>query len=387
MIDLKSLISSHKEQIFEWRRDLHQIPEPGLSEKKTSAYVADKLTLMGLEVERGIAGTGVVGLLKTAEPGKTAMLRADMDALPIAEETGLPFASTHEGLMHACGHDGHMAMVLGTALIMKALPGVFTGTVKFLFQPAEEGPGGALPMIEAGVMENPRVDYSLGGHLWPSLPEGSFGIRPGVMMAAMDWFHLEIIGKGGHGAMPHLCVDPIDAAVQIVSSLQRIVSRRMNPQNPTVVTIGSIKGGTTFNIIPDSVEMSGTTRTFDRGIWLSWPERLEKILHGICEATGTSYKMNFQQGYPPLINDAGICDVARECALAAVGEDRVVEPEPTMGGEDMAYFLERSKGCFVFVGAGREGCAPLHNCRFDFNEEVLLTGIEVYCRMLLKLLG
>jgi amidohydrolase len=391
MTDLKSLVAARRATIVDWRRTLHQIPETGFTEKKTSVFVAEQLSRLGLDVTTGIARTGVVGFMSGDASGKTngktVLVRSDMDALPVKEETGLPFASTHDGAMHACGHDGHMAMVLGTALVLNSLKEKINGGVKFLFQPAEEGPGGAKPMIEEGVMENPRVDYSIGGHLWPALPEGTVGVKAGPLMAAMDRFDLTISGRGGHGAMPHLCIDPIDTGVQVVNALQRIVSRRMNPLNPTVVTVGSFHGGSTFNIIPDTVQLSGTTRTFNRDVWMSWPERMETVVRGVCESMGATYELDYQQGYPPTINDAEMAEMARRCAIQVVGEDKVVVPEATMGGEDMSFFLEASKGCYLFLGAGREGSAPLHNCRFDFNEDVLLTGVETYCRMVLELLG
>jgi len=338
-------------------------------------------------VQSNIARFGIVGLMPMNGPGKTVMLRSDMDALPILEETGLSFSSTHRDAMHACGHDGHMAMVLGAALILKSLKENLKGQVKFIFQPAEEGPGGAKPMIEAGVMENPHVDYCFGSHLWPTLPTGSIGVKTGPLMAAMDWFELKIFGKGGHGAMPQMCIDPIDVGVQVVNALQRVVSRQMNPLKPAVLTIGSFHGGTTSNIIPDSVEMSGTTRTFDRIIWQEWPGRMDKIIQGVCNSMGATYELNYHQSYPPTINDAGMADIARDCATQVVGADNVVEPEATMGGEDMSFFLEKSRGCYLFLGVGREGGAPLHNSRFDFDENVLLTGVEMYCRIIFELLG
>ncbi|RKX98494.1 MAG: amidohydrolase, partial [Spirochaetes bacterium] len=245
---IKELVSKQKDRVIETRRELHQIPEIGFEEVETSSYVAGWLEKEGFKVIKGIAKTGVVGLLRCGDgKGKTLLIRSDIDALPIKEETDLPFQSKHEGKMHACGHDGHMAMVLGAAAVLKELSDELNGTVKFVFQPAEEGPGGAKPMIDEGVMENPKVDYSIGCHLWPPVPEGKVGVKDGPLMAAADRFNLKIMGKGGHGAMPHLCTDPIDTAVQVINSLQRIVSRKMNPLSPTVVTIGSFHSGTSFN--------------------------------------------------------------------------------------------------------------------------------------------
>ncbi len=386
-MDIKTLVREQKDLIIQTRRELHRIPEPAYTEKKTSAYISDFLKREGLSVQTGIATYGVVGLLETAGSGKTVMLRADMDALTIDEETNLPFASTHKGAMHACGHDAHMAMVLGAVKVLNQMKNDLKGTIKFLFQPAEEGPGGAKPMIEAGVMDNPKVDYCFGCHVWPNIPEGFVGVKDGPLMAAMDRFDLKIFGKGGHGAMPHLCVDALEVGAQIVSALQRITSRHMNPLSPTVVSTCTFHAGTAFNIIPSQAELSGTTRTFDKSIWLSWPERLEKVIGGVCRSMNATYELDFWQGYPPTVNDSEMAQVVRNCASRAVGKEHVIEPEPTMGGEDMSYFLENAKGCFFFLGVGREGGAPIHNSKFDLNEDMLLYGVETYCRVVWELLG
>lgn len=387
MVDIHQLVSEHKEEVINARRDLHQIPETAYTEKKTSAYVAEYLRREGLEVQTGIATYGVVGLLNTGRPGPTLLLRADMDALPMTEDTGLPFASTHDGVMHACGHDAHVAMVLGTASVLNQVKDEFKGTIKFLFQPAEEGPGGAQPMIDEGVMENPKVDYSIGCHVWPEIPEGTIGVRSGPFMAAMDRFDIKIIGRGGHGAMPHLCVDALEVGTQVVSALQRISSRQMNPLEPAVVTVGMFHAGTAFNVIPGDAKLSGTTRTFNLDIWNSWAERLETVVRGVCESMGTEFELTFAKGYPPTINDDWMAEVVRRCAQKTVGEENVVEPELTMGGEDMSFFLNRSKGCFYALGVGRQEFTPVHNPSFDFNEDVLALGVETHCRIALDLLG
>jgi len=387
MINIKEHVAEQKDFIIQTRRDLHRIPETAYTERKTSAYVTDVLTGEGLQVQTGIARFGVVGLMDTKRPGPTLMIRADMDALPIEEETGLPFASIHQGAMHACGHDAHMTMVLGAARVLKKINDGLDGNIKFVFQPAEEGPGGAKPMIDAGVMENPEVDYALGCHVWPSIPEGNIGIKPGVFMAAMNRFDIRIMGEGGHGAMPHLCIDALEVGTQVVSALQRIVSRHMNPLDPTVLTIGEFHAGTAFNVIPNEAVMSGTTRTFDTETWRTWDARIEKIVRGVCESMGARYELNFQFSYPPTINHEAFSQTVRACAEKAVGKDRVVEPEPTMGGEDMSYYLQKAKGCFFALGVGREGDVNLHHSKFDFNEDVLLLGVEMYCRVALDLLG
>ena len=385
MLDFRKMVQGEKQAIVEMRRELHRIPETAFCEEKTSTFVSRHLKKLGLKVETGIAKTGVVGLLELGTEGKTLMIRADMDALQVQEKTGLPFASTHEGVMHACGHDAHMAMALGAASLLSTRKGQWKGNIKFVFQPAEEGPGGAKPMIEAGVLENPKVDFVTGCHLHDSA-EGTIGVKPGCLLAANDRFDLKIIGKGGHGAMPHLCVDPIDVGVQVINALQRMASRQINPLSPVVLTVGCFHAGTAFNIIPGEAEMAGTTRTFDRGIWDSWQERMERIIKGVCEAMGAEYEFKFVRGYPPTVNDEALVEIVRHCAAQVVGEVNVFEPEPIMAGDDISYFLEKVPGFFFFLGVGRENSVPLHNSRFDFNEEVLPKGVEMYLRLAYELL-
>jgi amidohydrolase len=387
MVDIHQLVNKNKELIIKTRRDLHRIPEVGYTEAKTSAYVADYLKREGFEVQTGIAQYGVVGLLETGKPGPTLLIRADMDALLLQEETGLEFASTHDGVMHACGHDAHMAMGLGAATVLNRIKADFSGTVKFVFQPAEEGPGGAKPMIDEGVMKNPKVDYAIGCHLWSELPQGTIGVRSGPFMAAMDRFDLKIIGKGGHGAKPHLCIDALEVGTQVVNALQRISSRQMDPLEPTVVTVGSFHAGTTFNIIPEEAEMCGTTRTFNLDIWESWEQRLKKVIGGVCESMGADFELKFEKGYPPTVNDESMSETLCRCAAEVVGPENVVVPEQTMGGEDMSYFLQRAKGCFFVLGVGYEDYAGIHNPKFRFNEDVLPLGVETHCRVALDLLG
>ena len=306
MFDIRSLVDEHKDLIIQTRRDLHRIPEVGYTEEKTSAYVADYLEREGLDVQTGIAQFGVVGLLETGTPGPTLMIRADMDALLLQEETGLAFASSHDGVMHACGHDAHMAMALVAATVLNRIKEDLCGNVKFIFQPAEEGPGGAKPMIDEGVMKNPQVDYAIGCHLWSEIPEGTIGVRSGPFMAAMDRFDLKIIGKGGHGAMPHMCVDALEVGTQVINALQRIASRHMDPLEPTVVTVGSFHAGTTFNIIPGEAEMCGTTRTFNLDIWDAWEQRLTKVIGGVCESMGADFELK-RSWSPPRQWAARIC--------------------------------------------------------------------------------
>jgi len=235
-------------------------------------------------------------------------------------------------------------------------------------------------------MENPKVDYAIGCHVWPDIPEGTIGVRPGPFLAAMDRFDLKIIGLGGHGAKPHMCIDALEVGTQVVNALQRISSRHMHPLEPTVVTVGSFHAGTAFNIIPGEAEMSGTTRTFNLDIWDSWEQRLEKVIRGVCESMGADFEFKFSRGYPPTVNDESMSAVVASCAADVVGQEKVVEPARSMGGEDMSYFLQRSKGCFFALGAGRDGYAAIHNPRFMFNEDILPLGVETHCRVALELL-
>lgn len=388
---MSSLLKEHLEAAREWtigvRRDLHRIPEVAFQEEKTAAYVAKTLRELGFEPQTGIAVHGVSATLETGRPGPAVLFRADMDALPMREESGLPFASTHEGVAHCCGHDCHMAMLLGTAKVLAQVKDTLRGTVRFVFQPAEEGPGGAKRMIEEGVMESPKIDYCFGMHVWPTVPKGKVGVRSGNLMAAMSWFELEIHGKGGHGAMPHQCVDALEVGTQVVSALQRIASRKMNPLQPTVVTVGRFHAGTAMNIIPGEAELGGTTRTFDREVWQTWEDRLRTVIGGVCASMGAEYSLSFHQGYPPVVNDAEAAGIVRAAALKLVGEENVMEPEPTMGGEDMSLYLERAKGAFTFLGAQVEGGFPLHNPKIVIPEEILATGVGLNCQIALDLLG
>ena len=385
MNDIHLRVKEQKHFIIQSRRDLHRIPETAFTEAKTALYLADKLKGLDVEVETKIATHGIVALMKTGKPGPTILFRADMDALPLTESTGLSFASTHEGVMHACGHDAHMAMVLGAAKVLNELKERLCGNIKFLFQPAEEGPGGAKPMIEADVMQNPTVDYAFGCHVWPEIPEGCVGVVSGPFMAAMDRFDIKIIGKGGHGAMPHECVDALEVGTQVVNALQRMVSRHSNPLEPAVVTVGTFNAGTAFNIIPGEATLSGTTRTFSNSVWEQWEEDMHRIVGNVCASMGAEFELTYTQGYPVTINDPDMTALVKKCATGVVGEDRVVTPQKTMGGEDFSFFLREAQGAYFALGTGYEGGASVHNSAFDFNEDILLTGVETFCRIALEL--
>lgn len=376
---LAAEVESH---IIAHRRALHAIPETGFEERCTAAYVAETLSGLGLPVRTGIATTGVTALLDTGLEGPVVMLRADMDALPVTEATGLPFASRHEGRMHACGHDAHMAMLLGAAEMLSAIvreePGRLRGKVLFLFQPAEEGPGGAAPMIAEGVLDEPKVDVCLGAHVWPSLPVGTVGVKPGPLMAAMDRFELAVHGRGGHAATPHLCVDALETATQVVGALQRVVSRMTDPLEPVILTIGELHAGTAYNVIPGEARMAGTVRTFSPDVRAAWEDRIRTVADGVCAAMGATATLDFYYCHGPVINTPRVAEVVRRAVVEARGEQAVTTPTPTLGGEDFSCFLERIPGCFFFVGCG--GDVPIHNPRFDLDERCLALGAETFVR-------
>ncbi|WP_416666150.1 M20 metallopeptidase family protein [Egbenema bharatensis] len=377
-------IQAMQSQLVEWRRKLHQRPELGFRERITSEFVAQKLTEWQIPHETGIAQTGIVAIVSSHQPGPVLAIRADMDALPIQEENEVPYRSQHDGIMHACGHDGHTAIALGIAYYLSQHPERFTGTVKLIFQPAEEGPGGAKPMIEAGVLRNPDVDAIIGLHLWNNLPVGTVGVREGALMAATELFRCKVQGKGGHGAMPHQTVDSIVVSAQIVNALQTIVSRNVDPLKSAVVTIGSLHAGHAHNVIAASAELKGTVRYFDPNLSNFFDQRLEQVIAGVCQSYGASYDFEYRKLYPPVINDAQIAELVRSVAESVIETPAGVVPEcQTMGGEDMSFFLQEVPGCYFFLGSANadKGLAfPHHHPRFDFDETVLSTGVEIFAR-------
>jgi amidohydrolase len=380
MIDFTSELKNIQDEIVKWRRDLHQIPEVGLEVPMTAAYVSERLSEMGIEHRTKVGGHGIVGLIKGNSEGKTILLRADMDALAIEEETGLPFASKN-GNMHACGHDSHTAMLLGTVKILNKHRDEIKGNVKVLFQPAEEGPGGAKPMIEDGSMENPKVDAALGLHIGVIFREvgtGQVGVCYGNVMACLDSFRIKIKGRGCHGAMPHTGVDPVAIAGQVITGLQTIVSREIKPTSPAVVTIGKLHGGSAYNVIPDFVEIEGTARAVDIETRKQIANSIESIVAGITNGMHGDYEYNYTYGYPPVVNDAEFTRNFVESAKKVVAEKDIIElKEPTMGGEDMAYYLELVPGTFFFLGGINEEKGiiyPHHNSKFDVDEDVFWKG-------------
>jgi amidohydrolase len=382
-------IRSLQPQLVDWRRRLHQKPELGFQEKLTADFVSQKLQEWGIEHQTGIAQTGIVATIRgNNSTQKVLAIRADMDALPIQELNEVPYCSQHDGVMHACGHDGHTAIALGTAYYLQQNRDTFGGTVKIIFQPAEEGPGGAKPMIEAGVLKNPDVDAIIGLHLWNNLPLGTIGVRAGALMAAVELFRCTVLGKGGHGAMPHQTIDSIVVAAQIINALQTIVARNVNPIDSAVVTVGELHAGTAENVIADTAWMRGTVRYFNPELKSLFHQRVEQIIAGICQSHGARYDLDYWSLYPPVINDGSIAELVRSVAQEVVETPVGVVPEcQTMGGEDMSYFLQEVPGCYFFLGSANpeKGLAyPHHHPRFDFDETVLAMGVEMFVRCVEK---
>ncbi|MBD1832061.1 amidohydrolase [Cyanobacteria bacterium FACHB-472] len=374
--------------IVELRRRLHQKPELGFREHLTAELISQKLQEWGIEHQTGIAQTGIVATIHGDKPGKVLAIRADMDALPIQEQNDVPYRSQHDGVMHACGHDGHTAIALSVAFYLSQHRQDFTGTVKIIFQPAEEGPGGAVPMIEAGVLQNPQVDAILGLHLWNNLPLGTVGVRNGALMAATESFRCTIQGKGGHGAIPQQTVDSILVAAHIVTALQTIVARNVSPLESAVVTVGEIHAGTAVNVIADTAYLSGTVRYFNPALGELIPQRLEQVIAGVCQSHGATYKLDYQRHYPAVINDATIAELVRSVAEGVIETPLGIVPEcQTMGGEDMSFFLQAVPGCYFFLGSAnpdKDLAYPHHHPRFNFDETALGMGVEIFVRFVEK---
>ena len=360
------------EKIVALRRDIHREPELGFDTQKTAEKVLAALDGLPLDIETGVARNGLVATLEGEGDGPTVALRADMDALPIEEETGLPFASEVEGRMHACGHDGHTSMLVGAAHALSGMRDRLDGTVKFIFQPAEEGGGGGRVMVDEGVADDVSSIFAV--HLWPGLPPGTVATKPGPIMAAADAFEMEIRGSGGHGAMPHLAADAVVIAAQIVTALQILVSREVDPVEPTVLTVGKIEAGTAFNIIPEKAHLGGTVRTLDPDLRERIPGRMEAVASGIAQGMRGDAKLVYTFSYPVTVNDEGAANRALGVAEDLFGGQSVLElPNPSMGAEDFAYFLEKVPGALIWLGIG-EDVSGLHTPKFAFDEGLLPRG-------------
>ncbi|HEY58056.1 MAG TPA: amidohydrolase [Anaerolineae bacterium] len=374
----------------EVRRDLHRHPELGFQEVRTAGVVAKTLRDLGLTVTTGVAKTGVVGLLEGARPGPTVLVRVDMDALPVQEETGAEYASQVPGVMHACGHDGHVAMGLTVARLLAGRRASLAGRVKFVFQPAEEGLGGAEGMVAEGVLEDPRPDVVLGMHLWNERPLGWFGVTDGPAMAAADRLLITVQGKGGHGAAPHLTIDPVVTAAHIVTALQTVAARNIDPLDTAVVSVTRIRAGEAFNVIPPQAELEGTIRTFEPEVRETVLKRVREIAQGVAQAFGAQAGVEVQRLTPPVINDSGVAEQVRALARRLFPEAEISATERTMGSEDFAFFMEDIPGCYFFIGSANEAKGLTyghHHPRFDFDEEALWRGAALMAGAVLALLG
>jgi len=368
--------------LTEWRRDLHAHPELAFEEERTAALVAERLQSFGIEVETGIAKTGVVGKLKAGTGNRAIALRADMDALPMQEGNDFAHASSVPGKMHGCGHDGHTTMLLGAAKYLAETKD-FDGTVYFIFQPAEEGAGGAEVMVREGLFDLFPVEAVYGMHNWPGMPVGRVGASAGPMMAAFDTFDLYIRGKGGHGAMPHQAVDSVLVACELVGALQSIASRNTDPVDALVVTVTQIHGGDAYNVIPGEVHLAGTVRSFREEVRDSVAPAMKRIADGICAAYGATAELRYDKLYPATVNSVEETEQAVAAAAAVVGADAIDRsPVPSMGAEDFAYMLCEKPGSYIWVGNGDvEGGCMLHNPGYDFNDEIIPIGVSYWAEL------
>ncbi|MGE5825474.1 MAG: M20 aminoacylase family protein [Bacteroidota bacterium] len=379
---IDSRISRLHEEMTAWRRDIHAHPELGFQESRTSELVAANLGSFGLEVHRGVGRTGVVGVLRAGRGARTLGLRADMDALPIQEANTFAHRSRHDGRMHACGHDGHTAMLLGAAKYLAATR-AFDGTVNFIFQPAEEGLGGAQAMLADGLFERFPCDALFGMHNRPSLPVGSFAVRAGPMMAGGGFFDIKVTGKGAHGARPETGIDPVIVAAHIATALQTIVSRNVAPVDTAVLSVTRIQGGDAYNVIPQSALLGGTVRAFSRAVMDQMSAAVRRVAMGVAEGFGASAEVDLRWGFAPTVNDPGEAEFAARVCAELVGEARVERNPPLiMASEDFSFMLEKVPGCYINIGngEGESGC-EVHNPGYDFNDRALPLGAAFFARL------
>ena len=391
LIELEQNILDIKDGIIKIRRHIHQYPELGYEEEKTSKLVAKELQEYGIEVKEGVGGYGVVGLLRGSSPGKTILLRADMDALPIQEETGLPFASRIPGKMHACGHDVHTAILLGVARVLSNYKEKIQGNIKFMFQPAEEcnPQGGAKAMIEAGVLKNPEVDYALALHVWPDLYVGEIGIAKGPISAQSDRVFMNILGKSGHASAPHQGIDSVVVASHLIANLQTIISRRVNPRDSVVITLGKISGGQRYNVLCDRVELEGTVRIMTPGYEDKIPQLLKQVGEGIASAHGAQFSMEYIKGYPMVINDDKLTSIVEEFLTSKIKDITVKNIGQDTSGEDFSFVAQQVPSVYMKLGStpvGAKEFMPLHNSKVIFEEESISYGIKTLVAASLQLL-
>jgi amidohydrolase len=388
---IRGIVDEFEEWMIDQRRKIHQNPELSRQEFETAKLIVNELSNMGIEVEKGYYNTGVVGIIRGHHEGPTIGLRFDMDALQMEEMTNLPFKSIKSNVMHSCGHDGHTAIGLGVARGLMNIKDEIHGTVKLIFQPAEEDApngGGAQYMIKEGVLKNPDVDCMLGMHIWPQLDTGNISVKKGAMMAASDPFVINIQGKGVHASLPHLGTDPIVIGAQIVNNIQTIVSRNIDSFEQAVISIGVFKGGMRYNVIPDKVVLEGTVRTFNEEVRMNIYNRLKLIVENTAQSLGGQATLNYKFSYPSLVNDDKIVDFVKDNVKELLGEENcILLDRPISTGEDFAYFAKAVPSAFIFLGARKDGVDnyPLHNPYFDFNEKALAIGVKVLMTAAIKL--
>ena len=384
--DISRLVATRHDEIVATRRYLHARPETGFQENETAAFIAGRLHQAGLEVTEGIGKTGIVARLKGGKPGRTLAIRADIDGLPINELTGLEFASTN-GSMHACGHDGHITMALTAAEILAGISDEIAGDVVFIFQPSEELCNGAIAMIEDGAMEIAEADIVIGTHLWNQTPTGYVGVNQSTVFAGADLFEITVKGHGGHGAMPHLTVDPVVAAANIINAAQTVVAREISPQEMGVVTFGSIQGGSAGNVIAGEVKLNGTIRAYNAETHQTIAHAVSRITTNVAESLRATATYTRLAGTPPVINDPDVANWVSSMAMQTIGEDSVGELEPISVGDDMAEFMNRIPGTYFILGASKAGTEGHHNAKFDFDEACLPIGTEIFVRAALDIEG
>ncbi len=380
-MDIHDKIAATHDEMTEWRRTLHEQPETAFEEVNTSNFVAEKLESFGIKVERGLAGTGVVGIIEGKNPGGGAIgLRADMDALDIYEQTNKPYASKIPGKMHACGHDGHTTMLLGAAKYL-AQTRDFSGTAYMIFQPAEENEGGGRVMVEEGLFDKYPMEQVYGMHNWPGVPVGKIGMRTGPIMASYDIFEIMVTGKGSHGAMPHEGIDPVLIAAHIITNLQTIASRNVDPLESVVVSTTQVHGGDAYNVVPQEVELKGTVRSFKPDVQDMAEAHIRRIAKSVAAAHGAEADVRYERRYPPTVNEADATVQAEHIANGLVGAANVdTDVTPVMGSEDFAFMLQQKPGSYIWLGAGEES-ANLHSPHFDFNDEILPIGASYWARL------
>jgi amidohydrolase len=381
-MELIPALKKNRARLAAWRHDIHAHPELAFEERRTADLVASVLHTAGIEVHRGLAETGVVGVLRAGTSARAIGLRADMDALPLLEQNTFPHRSQHDGRMHACGHDGHTTMLLGAAEYLAETRN-FDGTVYLIFQPAEETVGGARVMIEEGLLERFPMETVYGMHNWPGLPTGQFAVHAGPVMACADQFDIVVRGHGAHAAMPHQGRDPVLAGAALVQALQSVVSRNIDPLDSVVLSITRFNAGEAYNIIPDEVRIGGTLRAFRNDLRDDAEMHMERICNGIGAAHGLQISVDYRRGYPPTVNSAEEAETCRKVAAGLVGEANVrTDLNPSMGAEDFAYFLGERPGCYVWIGNGQgEGGCMLHNPHYDFNDDILALGASYWVRL------